>query len=47
LNTRWVLWWIGLIGALLAIIVTKLVFGGIGQNLFNPAMVARIRIPFS
>lgn len=34
-------WWIGVLGAFLAIVIGKQVFGGIGQNLFNPAMVAR------
>lgn len=38
----WAPWWIGVVGALLMIIVGKQVFGGIGQNLFNPAMVARV-----
>lgn len=37
-------WWIGLLGAFLAIIIGKQVFGGIGQNLFNPAMVARVAL---
>jgi len=40
----WAPWWIGVVGALLAIIVGKQVFGGIGQNLFNPAMVARVAL---
>lgn len=40
----WAPWWIGLTGALIAIIVGKQVFGGIGQNLFNPAMVARVAL---
>ncbi|MES9852824.1 MAG: RnfABCDGE type electron transport complex subunit D [Candidatus Thiodiazotropha sp. L084R] len=43
----WAPWWIGLVGALLAIIVAKQVFGGIGQNLFNPAMVARVALLIS
>ncbi|WP_462322047.1 RnfABCDGE type electron transport complex subunit D [Halochromatium sp.] len=38
----WAPWWIGLVGAFVAIIVGKQVFGGLGQNLFNPAMVARV-----
>lgn len=37
----WAPWWIGLVGAGLAIVLGKHVFGGLGQNLFNPAMVAR------
>ncbi|MCG8018672.1 MAG: RnfABCDGE type electron transport complex subunit D [Candidatus Thiodiazotropha sp. 'RUGA'] len=43
----WAPWWIGLIGALLAIIIAKQVFGGLGQNLFNPAMVARVALLIS
>jgi len=43
----WAPWWIGVIGALLAIIIGKQVFGGIGQNLFNPAMVARVALLIS
>jgi len=35
------------VGAALAIIVGKQVFGGIGQNLFNPAMVARVALLIS
>jgi electron transport complex protein RnfD len=38
----WAPWWIGVVGSLIAIVVAKQVFGGIGQNLFNPAMVARV-----
>lgn len=37
----WAPWWIGVIGAGVAIVLGKHVFGGLGQNLFNPAMVAR------
>jgi electron transport complex protein RnfD len=40
-------WWIGLLGAFLAIIIGKQIFGGIGQNLFNPAMVARVALLIS
>ena len=38
----WAPWWIGVIGGLFAILVGKQVFGGIGQNVFNPAMLARV-----
>lgn len=38
----WAPWWIGVTGGLLAVIVGKGIFGGTGQNLFNPAMVARV-----
>lgn len=34
-------WWVGVIGAFIAIVIGKHLFGGLGQNLFNPAMVAR------
>jgi len=43
----WAPWWIGVVGAFFAIIVGKQVFGGIGQNLFNPAMVARVALLIS
>lgn len=43
----WAPWWIGVLGALIAIIIGKQVFGGIGQNLFNPAMVARVALLIS
>lgn len=32
-------WWISLIGLFFAIVVAKHLFGGLGQNIFNPAMV--------
>jgi len=35
-------WWLILIGALAAVGLGKLVFGGLGQNIFNPALVARV-----
>ena len=35
-------WWIVVIGALVAICVAKMSFGGLGQNLFNPALVGRV-----
>lgn len=35
-------WWIVFIGALVAIGVAKMTFGGIGQNPFNPAITARV-----
>jgi electron transport complex protein RnfD len=40
----WAPWWIGVVGAFVAVIVGKHVFGGLGQNLFNPAMVARVAL---
>lgn len=35
-------WWVVVIGAIVAIGVAKLSFGGIGQNVFNPAITARV-----
>ena len=33
-------WWLTVVGALAAIVVAKHLYGGLGQNPFNPAMVA-------
>ena len=35
-------WWAVFIGAVVAIGVAKMTFGGLGQNLFNPAIVGRV-----
>lgn len=35
-------WWLMVIGAVVAIGVAKMTFGGLGQNLFNPALVGRV-----
>ncbi|AIW14715.1 electron transport complex subunit RsxD [Vibrio tubiashii] len=35
-------WWIIAIGLIFAIVIAKHLYGGIGQNLFNPAMVAYV-----
>lgn len=40
----WAPWWIGVLGAVFAIPLAKQAFGGLGQNLFNPAMVARVAL---
>lgn len=40
----WAPWWIGAVGAVFAVVIGKQVFGGIGQNLFNPAMLARVAL---
>ncbi|WP_289153521.1 RnfABCDGE type electron transport complex subunit D [uncultured Salipiger sp.] len=37
----WAPWWVGVVGAGIAIVIGKHLFGGLGQNLFNPAMVSR------
>lgn len=34
-------WWMGVIGGIFAILVVKLLFGGLGQNFMNPALAAR------
>ena len=35
-------WWMTVLGAVFAIGIGKMVFGGIGQNVFNPALVGRV-----
>jgi electron transport complex protein RnfD len=40
----WAPGWIGVAGAFIGIVVGKQVYGGLGQNLFNPAMLARIAL---
>ena len=34
-------WWIGVVGGFFAIVVVKMLFGGLGQNFMNPALGAR------
>ena len=34
-------WWAALIGGVFAILLGKMIFGGLGYNLFNPAMIGR------
>jgi len=33
-------WWIMVIGAIFAIVIAKHIYGGLGHNIFNPAMIA-------
>ena len=40
----WAPWWIGVGGSVFAIGIGKQLYGGIGQNLFNPAMLARVAL---
>ena len=40
----WAPWWVAVLGGFIAIIIGKQVFGGVGQNVFNPAMVARVAL---
>ena len=35
-------WWLALLGAAIAILIGKQVYGGLGSNPFNPALVARV-----
>lgn len=35
-------WWIVVIGSVVAIGVAKMTFGGLGHNIFNPALVGRV-----
>ena len=34
-------WWIGVVGGVFAILVVKMLFGGLGQDFMNPALGAR------
>lgn len=43
----WAPWWIGAGGVAFGLIVGKHLYGGIGQNLFNPAMLARVAVLIS
>lgn len=43
----WAPWWIGVTGSAIAIVLGKQVYGGLGQNVFNPAMLARIALLIS
>ena len=40
-------WWISVIGSAFAILVVKQLYGGLGQNLFNPAMAAYVMLLIS
>lgn len=40
----WAPWWIAIVGSSFAIIIGKQLFGGLGQNVFNPAMLARVML---
>ncbi|WP_022850254.1 RnfABCDGE type electron transport complex subunit D [Limisalsivibrio acetivorans] len=35
-------WWLLMVGSLVAIVISKQVFGGLGHNPFNPALVGRV-----
>jgi len=40
-------WWMTIIGAFVAIIITKELFGGIGSNFMNPALAGRVFLSVS
>ncbi|WP_163933172.1 electron transport complex subunit RsxD [Paraferrimonas sp. SM1919] len=40
-------WWLAFIGCLFAIMIVKQLYGGIGNNLFNPAMAAYVLLLIS
>lgn len=40
----WAPGWLGVLGGVIAIAIGKQLYGGLGQNLFNPAMVARVAL---
>jgi electron transport complex protein RnfD len=40
-------WWIAVLGSVFAVVICKQVFGGLGQNVFNPAMAARVMLLIS
>jgi electron transport complex protein RnfD len=35
-------WWVSILGAAIAILIAKQLYGGLGYNAFNPALVARV-----
>lgn len=40
-------WWIGVAGGIVAIALAKMLFGGLGWNIFNPALVGRAIVTIS
>ena len=40
-------WWLMVLGSVFAVIFGKQIFGGLGQNVFNPAMAARVMLLIS
>lgn len=43
----WAPWWIAVVGTSFAIMLGKHLYGGLGQNLFNPAMLTRVALLIS
>ncbi len=35
-------WWLALVGVFVAVVIAKEAFGGLGNNIFNPALVGRV-----
>jgi len=40
-------WWLILVGSFMAVIIAKQLYGGLGYNPFNPALVARVALLIS
>lgn len=40
-------WWISIMGAVFAVAIAKHLYGGLGQNIFNPAMIAYVMLLIS
>jgi electron transport complex protein RnfD len=40
-------WWVAMVGMLFAVVVAKHLYGGLGHNLFNPAMVGYVVVLIS
>ena len=38
----WAPWWVAVVASVFAVCLAKHAFGGLGQNVFNPAMVGRV-----
>ncbi len=43
----WAPWWLCVLGSFIAIVIGKHIFGGLGQNVFNPAMLSRVALLIS
>jgi len=40
-------WWVVIVGSVIAVAIAKELFGGLGRNIFNPALFARVILLFS
>ncbi len=43
----WVPWYVPVVGAVYAVLIGKQLFGGLGYNLFNPALVGRVLLQWT